>query len=85
MVKTNKNLLIVLSEKIKCEYLSDLHSFYYRTQLISILGEMNAEDYPTEEWREATAYIINESTDLKGQEKIRDYLVSVLRRKGLDA
>ena len=72
---TVDDLLDELAEKMKCQFVSDIHSESYKMKLHEKLAELTMKNYTVEVWQKVSIYILNEETEkFQTQEEAVAYL-----------
>lgn len=69
-----QDLLTYIFEKSKMTYLSDL-KFIKKEEIVSILEEINTDDFSINEWKELYLYLMQEDTVEKNSEDIKRSLL----------
>lgn len=76
----NHGLLETLAGKINAAYLSDLRMMSHRKELLRLLSQVPAQDYPVEEWQDAVAYLAGKPGSwVKDSEEAKKYLMEQLK------
>ena len=70
-----KELLLVLSEKAGCKYLSDLKYVVDKSHLKSELKQMPPQDFPIEQWNDAVKYLTGQSKTFDSVIKAKEFLI----------
>lgn len=72
-----EGLLETIQEVVGCFYLSDLHSYISKQQLLSIMEKLKLEQYSLNEWSGACSYIFEQGEaklKFKTYQELIDYL-----------
>ena len=75
------NLLDDLTERIGCEYLSNLRSEQWKEPLSLIIQKIVPENYTLDEWNESISYLTEDNRKFSTQKEARDFLIECLKGK----
>lgn len=77
-LKGAAQLLEVLSGLAGCCYLSDLRTPSYRERVAWALWQLDPDDYPLSQWREAAQYLLNRPWEFSTPRQARQEIAGVL-------
>ena len=69
-------LLLVLSEKAGCKYLSDLKYVVDKSRLKSELKQMSPQDFPIEQWNDAVKYLTGQNKTFDSAIEHKEFLIT---------
>lgn len=70
-----KELLLVLSEKAGCMYLSDLKYVADKSQIKSELEQLPPQDFPLEQWNDAVKYLTGQDKTFDSAIEAKEFLI----------
>lgn len=70
-----KDLLLALSEKTGCMYLSDLKFIQDKKRIKSALQHFEAHDYSLQQWNGAVEYLIGQKKEFTSSNEAKNFLL----------
>ena len=72
-----KDLLLLLSEKIGCMYLSDLKFIQDKSRIKSALQHFEAHDFSLQQWNGAVEYLTEQKKQFTSPNEAKKFLLDV--------